>query len=226
MLNQRTQKLGIIGGTGKVGKGLAYRWAKTGYQVLIGSRLSTRAIETADELRSKFGPNVEIQGMDNEQVAQNCDVAILTIPYSVHQVTIEGLKGFLSGKLVIDATVPLVPLRKSIVQMPPAGSAAQEAFIILGQNALLATAFHNISYENLMIDAQEVECDVLVTGTSKVARELTLELVQNAGFNGWDAGSIENSSVVEGMTSILIGINRKYGSTHAGIRITGVKKVI
>ena len=90
MLNQRTQKLGIIGGTGKVGKGLAYRWAKAGYQVLIGSRLSTRAIETADELRSKFGPNVEIQGMDNEQVAQNCDVAILTIPYSVHQVTIEG----------------------------------------------------------------------------------------------------------------------------------------
>ena len=77
---------------------------------------------------------------------------------------------------MIDATVPLVPLRKSIVQMPPAGSAAQEAFIILGQNALLATAFHNISYENLMIDAQEVECDVLVTGTSKVARELNFEI--------------------------------------------------
>jgi predicted dinucleotide-binding enzyme len=107
--------------------------------------------------------------------------------------------------------------------MPPAGSAAQEAKQILGENVQVTAAFQNISHEHLLSDS-EVECDVLVTGSSKEARAETLKLVEAAGLTGWDAGPLENSVVVEGLTSVLIHINRQYGSTHAGIKITGVQK--
>ena len=105
--------------------------------------------------------------------------------------------------------------------MPPAGSAAQEAHAILGENVQVTSAFQNISFENLLRD-DEVDCDVLVTGTSKEARAETLKLVSAAGLNGWDAGPIENSVVVEGLTSVLININKQNGTKNAGIKITGV----
>jgi predicted dinucleotide-binding enzyme len=106
--------------------------------------------------------------------------------------------------------------------MPPAGSAAQEARDILGGDVEVTSAFQNISYEHLLHD-NPVDCDVLVTGSSKEARFETLKLVAAAGLIGWDAGPIENSAVIEGLTSVLIGINKQYGSTSAGIRITGVQ---
>ena len=106
--------------------------------------------------------------------------------------------------------------------MPPSGSAAQEAHEILGEGVEICAAFQNISHEHLLGD-NDVECDVLVTGTGKEARAETIKLVQAAGLTGWDAGPIENSVVVEGLTSVLIGINKKYGSTHAGIKITGIR---
>jgi 8-hydroxy-5-deazaflavin:NADPH oxidoreductase len=118
--------------------------------------------------------------------------------------------------------VPLVPPKVTRVQMPPAGSAAQEAYEILGKDIEVTSAFQNISYENLMTDSPPT-CDVLVTGTSKAAREETLKLVTAAGLRGWDAGPIENSMVIEGMTSVLININKQHGSTNAGIKVTGVK---
>ncbi len=107
--------------------------------------------------------------------------------------------------------------------MPPAGSAAQEASQILGENVQVTSAFQNISYEHLLRD-DTVDCDVLVTGTSKDARAITLKLVEAAGLTGWDAGPIENSVVAEGLTSVLIGINKQYGSTHAGIKIVGASR--
>ena len=214
--------IAIIGGTGKEGKGLAFRLAKAGHNIIIGSRIPSKAVETADEIIKQLSGNISILGLSNEQAARACDIVILTIPYSAHRTTIECIKNLVIGKLVIDVTVPLVPPKVSSVQMPSAGSAAQEAHQILGDTVQLAAAFHNISHENLIGDEIELDCDVLVTGTSKDARQKTLALVKSAGFYGWDAGPIENSVVLEGLTSILIGINRKYGSTHAGIRITGV----
>jgi NADPH-dependent F420 reductase len=215
-------KIAVLGGTGKEGKGLAIRWAKAGHHLLIGSRNPLKAMETAEEIRSKIPTKTSVQGMSNEQAAQECNIAVLTVPFLAHKSTLESIKDFLHGKLLIDVTVPLVPPKVFIVQLPTTGSAAQEAFQILGESVQLAAAFHNISHENLYTD--DNDCDVLVTGTSKEARKTTLELVKSAGFNGWDAGPIENSAVLEGLTSILIGINRTYGSTHAGIRITGVSK--
>jgi predicted dinucleotide-binding enzyme len=120
-------------------------------------------------------------------------------------------------------TVPLVPPKTAKVQMPPAGSAAQEAHQILGEEVQIASAFHTISYGSLL-HGQAINSDVLVTGTSKEARAEALKLVEAAGLIGWDAGPIENSVVLEGLTSILIGINKQHGTASAGIRITGVPR--
>lgn len=133
------------------------------------------------------------------------------------------MKDAVKGKILIDVTVPLVPPKVATVQMPKAGSAAQEAREILGADAQVCAAFQNVSHEHLLTDA-DVECDVLVTGTSKEARAETLKLVEAAGLTGWDAGPLENSVVVEGLTSVLIGINKKYGSAYAGIKITGAER--
>lgn len=214
--------IAVLGGTGKEGKGLAYRWAKAGYQVLIGSRSSEKAVTTASEILEMLDGQGSVVGTSNLEAATRANIAVLTVPYAAHRDTLESVKDALSGKLFIDVTVPLVPPKVSKVQMPPAGSAAQEAKEILGESVEVVAAFQNVSHEHLLDDG-DVECDVLVTGSSKNARQEALKLVEAAGLVGWDAGPIENSVVVEGLTSVLININKQYGSTHAGIRITGAK---
>src|SRR5512139_1933314 len=212
--------IAVLGGTGKEGKGLAYRWARAGYQVLIGSRTPEKAIAAAAEIIELLDGAGSVVGMSNPEAAQQANIVVLTVPYAAHRDTLESVKQAIKGKLFIDVTVPLVPPKVTKVQMPAAGAAAQEAKEILGEEAEVVAAFQNISHEHLLGNG-EVSCDVLVTGTSKNARQEALKLVEAAGLTGWDAGPIENSVVVEGLTSVLININKKYGSTHAGIRITG-----
>jgi NADPH-dependent F420 reductase len=213
--------IAVLGGTGKEGKGLAYRWAKAGYQVLIGSRTPEKAVSAAAEIIELMDGTGSVVGMSNPEAAQQANIVVLTVPYSAHQGTLESIKQEIKGKLFIDVTVPLVPPKVTKVQMPTAGSAAQEARQILGEEVEVAAAFQNISHEHLLGNS-DVDCDVLVTGTSKYARQEALKLVEAAGLTGWDAGPLENSVVVEGLTSVLININKLYGSTHAGIKITGV----
>lgn len=213
--------IGIIGGTGKEGKGLAYRWLKAGYCLIIGSRQQEKAQAAADELRGLAGEGAQVEGMTNPEAAQKADLLILTVPYSAHRATLEGLKEMLADKILVDVTVPLVPPKVTKVQLPPAGSAAQEAQEILGNGVTVVAAFQNVSYEKLLKD-EDIGCDVLVTGNSKAARQQVLELVRAAGLVGFDAGPIENSVVAEGLTSILIGINKQFGVQSAGIRITGI----
>ncbi|MCB0100995.1 MAG: NADPH-dependent F420 reductase [Anaerolineales bacterium] len=215
--------IAVLGGTGKEGKGLAYRWAKAGYHVLIGSRTEDKAVAAAKEVSEMLGDGVSVVGMDNLKAAQEANIVVLTVPYSAHRSTLESVKDLLQGKTLVDVTVPLVPPKVSTVQMPAAGSAAQEAREVLGEGVQICAAFQNISHEHLLGE-EGAECDVLVTGTSKDARANVIKLVEAAGLQGWDAGPLENSVVIEGMTSVLIGINKKYGSTHAGIKITGVSK--
>ena len=215
--------IAVLGGTGKEGKGLAYRWAKAGYKVLIGSRSSERAVHTASEIMELLEGSSSVVGASNLEAADQADIVVVSVPYAAHRDTLESVKDAMHGKLLIDVTVPLVPPKVTKVQMPPEGSAAQEAKAILGDDVQVAAAFQNTSYELLLGD-DDVECDVLVTGSSKDARAETLTLVEAAGMIGWDAGPIENSVVVEGLTSVLININKKYGSTHAGIKITGVSR--
>ena len=215
--------IAVLGGTGKEGKGLAFRWAQAGYPVIIGSRSSEKAVLAASEIIGRLDVTASVVGMQNLDAARHADIVVLTVPYEAHAATLEAVKDVLAGKILIDVAVPLVPPKRSKVQMPPAGSAAQEARAILGEGAEVAAAFHTIPHETLLTH-QSVDCDVLVTGTSKQTRDEALKLVAAAGLVGWDAGPIENSVVLEGMVSVLININKLYGSTHAGIRITGVKK--
>ncbi len=223
MSDSNLKTIAILGGTGKEGKGLAYRWAQAGYKVLIGSRTPQKAIDVAAELSQMLDGKSHIEGLGNLEAAMQADIVVMTVPYAAHRATLESVKDTLHGKLLIDVTVPLVPPKVSKVQMPPAGSATQEAREILGEGVEVCAAFQNISHEHLLGDS-DVTCDVLVTGTGPEARAETLNLVEVAGLAGWDAGPIENSVVIEGLTSVLIGINKKYGSTHAGIKITGVNK--
>ncbi len=215
--------IAVLGGTGKEGKGLAYRWAKAGYKVHIGSRDAAKAVTAASELMGLLEGEAFVDGMTNLEAAKAANIVALTVPYAAHRSTLESVKDALQGKILIDVTVPLVPPKVATVQMPAAGSAAQEAKEVLGAEVQVCAAFQNISHEHLLTD-EEVDCDVLVTGSSKEARAEALKLVEAAGLTGWDAGPLENSVVIEGLTSVLIGINKKYGSTHAGIKITGVSK--
>ena len=215
--------IALIGGTGKEGKGLAYRWLKAGYKVIIGSRQEEKAAAAAGEVRTLLNKPVDVTGLTNAEAAAQADLVVLTVPFSAHSATLEALKAYLAGKVLIDVTVPLVPPRVTRVQMPPAGSAAQEAQAILGADTQVVAAFQNVSYEKLLGD-EEVACDVLVCGGNKLARAQVLELVAAAGLTGYDAGPIENSVVAEGLTSVLIGINKQFGVQSAGIKITGINR--
>jgi NADPH-dependent F420 reductase len=217
------QKIAIIGGTGKEGKGLAFRWAKVGYDIFIGSRQVEKAETAAAVVRELPGVKGKVQGMSNLEAASTADLVVLTVPFAAHVAMLEHIKAVVQGKILIDVTVPLVPPRVTRVQMPQAGSAAQEARMILGDAVEVVAAFQNISYEHLLGDG-DVHCDVLVTGSSKAARALVIDLIQQANMVAWDAGPIENSVVVEGLTSILIGINKQYGVESSGIKITGVPR--
>lgn len=215
--------IAVLGGTGKEGKGLAYRWTRAGYRVIIGSRLAEKALAAVDELAGMLPEGAQLTGSTNPEAAQNAQILVLTVPYAAHRPTLESVREFAQGKILVDVTVPLVPPKVTKVQMPPAGSAAQEARQILGEGVEVVDAFQNISHEHLMHDAA-VACDVLVCGTSKAARNEVLKLVDAAGLVGWDAGPIENAVVVEGLTSILIHLNKQHGVLDAGIRITGIER--
>jgi len=215
--------IGIIGGTGREGKGLAFSWVKAGFRVLIGSRQAEKAQATAKEIRTQLGERGDVSGLTNHEVALNADLLVITVPYSAHKETLESLKRDIHRKIVIDVTVPLNPARVTKVQMPPAGSASLEAQVILGDDVRVVTAFQNIAYENL-IAGKLIDCDVLVCGNDRSARKIVIELVKAMGLNGFDAGPLANSVVVEGMTSILIGLNNQYRVQSSGIRITGIPR--
>ena len=215
--------ISILGGTGKEGKGLGYRWANAGYNIIIGSRKREKAETAATELRELCGEGKSILGLENPEAAQKCELAVLTVPFSAHVPMLESLKPYLKDKILVDVTVPLVPPKVTRVQMPLAGSAGLEAKQILGNDTFVVSAFQNIAYEHLLSD-EAVQCDVLVSGEGKAVREKVLKLVSDAGMVGWDAGPLQNSVIAEGLTSILIGLNKQYGVESSGIQITGIPR--
>lgn len=215
-------KISIIGGTGKEGKGLAYRWAKAGFDVVIGSRQIEKASAAAAEINSLLNNNFpNVKAMDNNSAAKEGDIVVLTIPFEFHVPMLQQIKDKIRGKILIDVTVPLAPPKVTKVQMPPAGSAGLEAKAVVEETTEVVTAFQNISYERLLSN-DDIGCDVLVCGTSKEARRVVIELIKKAGMIAYDAGPIENSVVIEGLTSILIGINKEFGVKTAGVKIVGI----
>jgi 8-hydroxy-5-deazaflavin:NADPH oxidoreductase len=218
--------ISILGGTGHEGMGLAMRWAKAGHGVIIGSRAAEKAEAAAAELNREGAAYplwVTVRGMDNLAAATAGEVVALTVPYSAHAAILETVKEAVQGKTFIDVTVPLVPPKVSRVQMPPAGSASQEAQDLLGPQVKVVTAFQNISAEHLRDPDHAIDCDVLVCSDDKDARALVIQLAADAGMKAWDAGPLANAVVVEGLTSVLIGLNIRHKVKASGIKITGIE---
>jgi len=213
------ETIAILGGTGDLGTGLAIRWSKAGYKIVIGSRTMEKAQAAVDALK-KISPLTPAEAMENTNAAAAGDIVVLTVPAEHQLSTLGSVKEHLTGKILIDVTVPLVPPKVGTVQMPPEGSAGKRAQLFLGEEVSVVTAFQNIAAHLLQEDVQ-IECDVLVAGNKKAARERVIELITEAGMRGWHAGPIENSAAAEALTSILIQINRSGIVSHAGIKIVG-----
>ena len=213
------ETIAILGGTGDLGTGLAIRWSKAGYKIVIGSRTLEKA-QTAVEALQKISPDTPAVAMENLDAAAAGDIVVLTVPAD-HQIsTLEYVKDHLNGKILIDVTVPLVPPKVGTVQLPPEGSAGKRAQDFLGEDVMVVSAYQNIAAHLLQQDV-EIECDVLVSGNKKAAREKVIELSKDAGMIAWHAGPIANSAAAEALTSILIQINRSGIVSHAGIKIIG-----
>jgi len=210
--------IAVVGGTGQLGGALARRWSMAGYAVLIGSRDAARAVAAAEALSSETGTHVA--GMSNRDAADAGEIVMVAVPFASQTPVLEEIRAVVAGKIVIDATVPLVPPRVMRVQLPPEGCAALRAQQILGEAVTVVAAFHNVAAHRLATDAT-VDCDVLVFGEKRAPREQVIELVQAAGLRGLHAGSLANSAAAEALTSILIFINKHYEVDGAGFRITG-----
>ena len=213
------ETIAILGGTGDLGTGLAIRWSKAGYKIVIGSRTLTKAQAAVADLE-KISPTTPAAAMENADAAAEGDIVVLTVP-AEHQIsTLETVKSGLLGKILIDVTVPLVPPKVGTVQLPPEGSAGKRAQDFLGDDVQVVTAFQNVAAHLLKEDVT-IECDVLVAGNKRSARDKVIQLAQQAGMTGWHAGPIENSAAAEALTSVLIQINRRHDITHSGLQIVG-----
>jgi NADPH-dependent F420 reductase len=213
------ESIAILGGTGDLGTGLAIRWSKAGHRIIIGSRTLEKA-QAAVAALQKISPDTPAEAMENSDAAAAGDIVVLTVPAEHQLSTLEGVRPGLEGKILIDVTVPLVPPKVGTVQLPAEGSAGKRAQNLLGEGVMVVTAFQNIA-AHLLQKEVDIECDVLVAGNKKAARDKVIELSAEAGMTGWHAGPIENSAAAEALTSSLIQINRRHDISHSGLKIVG-----
>ncbi|MCB9729728.1 MAG: NADPH-dependent F420 reductase [Deltaproteobacteria bacterium] len=213
-------RIGIVGGTGKEGRGLALRWARAGHAVTVGSRDATRGAEAAQELAGLA--HAPIGGGDNLTACKDAEVVVLSVPYGAHASTLAELAPHLGGRILVDITVPLVPPKVSRVQLPAGRAAALEARESVGDDVRVVAAFHHVSATHLMDLDHPIETDVLVVGDDPEARELVIALARDLGARGLDAGALDNAIALESITPLLIHMNRRYKSPGSGVRITGI----
>ncbi|MEW5871152.1 MAG: NADPH-dependent F420 reductase [Chloroflexota bacterium] len=221
--NTSLPKIAILGGTGKEGPGLALRWGRAGYPILIGSRQLEKAQATAAELNEKLGlhgPGA-VQGLENAEAARQAEICVLTVVQSAHQAALEGLRQALQGKILVDATAR-VDFRDPRPPEPPA--AARTAQEILGPGVRVVAAFQNVPAHALKKNLdQSLDTDVLVCADDLEAAQAVMQLAQAAGMRAYYAGGLDNALVVEGLTSILISLNKHYGVKTASIGVTGLQ---
>lgn len=209
--------IAIVGGTGNLGTALALRLAAPGVKVIIGSRDPEKARTVVESLRPKLRHG-KIEGLANRDAVEQAEFVVIAVPYEGHATMVADLKGQLGGKTLIDAVVPLRKVRPFV---PPAGSALQEAQELLGGEAPVVGALHNIS----AVDLQEPDSplgDVLVCGDDDVAKQKVMALIRRIGARSFDAGPASHAYVIEGITGVLIYLNRKHKSKHASVKVTGL----
>lgn len=219
--------IGVLGGTGREGSGLAFRWALKGHEIVIGSRDVRKAEAVAGELNGLLGARDgcgRVRGASNGDAAQAATVVVLTVPYAAQMAIASEVAGLLRGKILIDVTVPLVPPKVDRVQLPEGGSAVVALQQKLGGEVKVVSAFQNVSATHLRDAAHEVDCDVLVCGDDAAARDVVIGLAHDAGLRAWHAGVLANAAAAEALTSVLIAINKRYKVAASGIRITGLPR--
>ena len=215
-------RIGVLGGTGAEGGGLALRWANAGHEVTIGSRDAGKATAAAETLNRLLPGSVKIRGGTNEETARAADIIVLTVPPQAQAATAAAVREHLEGKILIDVTAPLVPPRVDVVQLPNGESIVYALQRTLGPGVRVVSAFQNVSERHLRDLSHRVDCDVLVCGDDAKARETVVGLARDIGLTAWHAGALANSAAVEALTSVLIAINKRYKVPASGIRITGV----
>ncbi len=219
-------RVAILGGTGKLGSGLALRWARS-EEVVLGSRQEERAARAAGELNRKLGEG-RIRGASNRRAAEGAELAVLAVPYrspSGSQADIlTEVKEALAGKILISAVVPVDPGRPGRL-LPLGRSAAEEAQEILGPSVRVAAAFQTVAYTHLHDLSRQPAGDVLACSDFEDAKAEAIRLAGLCGLRGLDAGPLQNARTVEGLTPILIHLNMRYKVKRAGFRVTGVEGV-
>jgi NADPH-dependent F420 reductase len=213
-------KVGFIGGTGDEGRGLAYRFALAGHACIIGSRSTERAFGAVNELRAQ-GADLPISGGTNAEAAEAGEIVVVTTPYDAQRDTLPPLAAALAGKVVVSTVVPM-RFGESGATLAPvaAGSAAQEEQALLPESTVVA-AFQNLSARKLL-KGGPVDADVVVCADDAEAKRRVVELAGSIeGVRGIDGGPLANAALVEGITVLLVAVNRAY-RTQAGIRIAGV----
>jgi NADPH-dependent F420 reductase len=221
-----TRKIGILGGTGPEGSGLAARWAAAGEHIVIGSRDANRAAETVELLRARLGSTTKLESADNPTAVGQCEVVVLTVPFAGQAALLKQLKPhWRPGQILIDTTVPLAaavggtPSRMLGVWQ---GSAAQQARELVPTSVAVAAAFHNVSAE-LLAQSGAIDCDILVCSDDDLAKRVATELAEKLpGARAVNGGKLENARIVESLTALLIGLNVRYRTHSVGIRFTGL----
>ncbi|MFB9459516.1 NADPH-dependent F420 reductase [Streptomyces antimycoticus] len=212
--------VGVLGGTGDQGRGLAYRLARSGQKVIIGSRAVERAQTAARELG---GAELGIEGADNAECSRRSDIVIVAVPWDGHAKTLDSLREELSGKLVVDCVNPLGFDKKGAYALTPEeGSAAEQAAALLPDSRVTA-AFHHLSAVTLQDpEVEQIDTDVMVLGESRADTDLVQALAARIpGMRGVFAGRLRNAHQVESLVANLISVNRRY-KAHAGLRVTDV----
>lgn len=222
----KQQHIAIIGGTGDQGKGLALRWARAGFAVTLGSRDAARAQAAAAEFNALAGGTVTMTGKANPEAAASAPIVVLTVPFAAQIATLKDIAPALTpGSLLIDVTVPLEPAvggKPTRMLGVWAGSAAEQCRELVPATVEVVSAFHNVGADALADLTHDIECDILVCGDKKDAKERVRPFVAALpGCRYVDAGLLANSRTVEAMTALLIGLNIRY-KKHTGVRIAGL----
>ena len=213
-------RIGILGGTGKEGAGLALRWAQAGHEIIIGSRDAERARSKAAEISGQAGRAVG--GMSNREAAAAAEIVVLALPASGLAATLGDLKNACRGKVVISTVVPLSFGGGRLFTPPSQGSSAEEVQELLGPEARVVAAFHHIAAHELSATGHGIDCDLLLCGADADAKKAVAELGSGMGLRAVDVGALTNAGPLEGITAVLATINRRYKLKNSGIKITGL----
>jgi hypothetical protein len=211
--------IAILGGTGELGPGLAMRWALAGHRVIIGSRQTKKAQGVAAELNVELGSGA-IEGMQNAAAASQADICVLTVDQDAHQPALESVKAEVQGKILVDTTARL----KFPELTPPAPpAAAQLAQLWLGPGVRVVAAFQTVPAVSLRKNVvQPLDADVLVCADDAAVAEAVMALARDAGLHAYYAGTLDKAIVVEGLTSILVSMNKYYKSRHGTFKVAGI----